>query len=102
LGMLGFYFHLLGIRRDRARKWLLAALLAPVFLASLHVDRRSMDHMREVKHTWKACYFQTDDIMKCDQAVGVTLFGRATERADLQEKLQYLKNTNQNLYLDSK
>ena len=102
LGMLGFYFHLLGIRRDRARKWLLAALLAPVFLASLHVDRRSMDHMREVKHTWKACYFQTEDIKKCDQAVGVPLFGRAPEHAHLQEKLQYLKNTHQNLYLDFK
>ena len=73
-----------------------------MFLASLHVDRRSMDRMREVKHTWKACYFQTEDIKKCDQAVGVPLFGRAPERAHLQEKLQYLKNTHQNLYLDSK
>jgi hypothetical protein len=102
LGMLGFYFHLLGIRRDRARKWLLAALLASVLLASLHVDRFSMQRMREVKYTWKACYFQTEDIKKCDQATHFSLFGRAPERAHLQEKLQYLKDSHQNLYLDSK
>jgi hypothetical protein len=102
LGMLGFYFHLMGIRRDRARKRLLAALLASLLLASLHVDRFSMERMREVKYTWKACYFETEDIKKCDQVAHFPLFGRAPERAHLQEKLQYLKNTRQNLYLDSK
>jgi hypothetical protein len=102
LGMLGFYFHLLGIRRDRTRKWLLAALLASVLLASLHVDRHSMEVMREVKQTWKACYFQTEDVKKCDHAAGFPLFGGAPEGTHLQQKLQYLKNTRQNLYLDSK
>jgi hypothetical protein len=100
--LLGVYFHLLSIRPATKRKLLLTGFAVPVLVASLHVDRRAMKDTRDAKLRWKACYVQIEDIKKCDQIAGFPVFFHAPERTHLQEKLQYLKRTRQNLYLDAK
>jgi hypothetical protein len=100
--MLGVYFHLLSIGPGTRRKLLLAGFAVPVLVASLHVDRQAMKDTRDAKQRWKACYVQIEDIKKCDQIAGFPVFFQAPERTRLQEKLQYLKRTRQNLYLDAR
>jgi hypothetical protein len=100
--MLGVYFCLLTIRRATTRKLLLAGMLLPVLAASLHLGRKEMNDVRDIKLRWKTCYLQTEDIKHCDQVAGPGIYPEPTENAHLQEKLQYLKKTRQNLYSDSK
>jgi hypothetical protein len=101
IGMLGLYFHLLSLRRALTRRLLLAGLVASILPASLHVDQGDMAYFRDIRQRWKACYLQTEDIKNCDRVAGFPIFPYA-ERTHLQEKLEYLKRTRQNLYLDSK
>jgi len=61
-----------------------------------------MTYFRYVKQEWKICYMRTENIRGCNQFVGFAIFSRAPEEIHLQEKLQYLKATKQNLYLDSR
>jgi hypothetical protein len=102
LGVLGLYFHLLSIRQVSMRRLLLSAFLVTVLAASVQVDRRRMEYFRAVRQRWKECYLQTEDIKRCDQVAGFPIFTHPPERTHLQEKLQYLKKTHQNLYLDSR
>jgi hypothetical protein len=101
LGFLGLYFHLLSVRRPSIRRWLLSLFLAPVVLASLHVDRGGMAHYRDGRQRWKTCYLRTEDINLCNEAVRFAVYPWRSELPHLQEKLQYLKKTRQNLYSDS-
>jgi len=101
LAMLGLYFQLLHNRRTSKQRLLLAGFLALVITASLAVDKSEMTYFQYVKQEWKACYMQTENIIGCNQFIGFAIFSRAPEEIHLQEKLQYLKATRQNLYLDS-
>jgi hypothetical protein len=101
-GLLGLYLHLLSIRASSKRKLLLTGLLVPILVASGHGDWHGMDRFRNVKEKWKACYFQTEDINKCDEVAGFPILVHEPARVHLQEKLQYLKATRQNLYADIK
>jgi hypothetical protein len=101
LGLLGLYFQLLDSRSPK-RNVLLAGLLASVVAASTVADSARMNYFRQVKQEWKACYIRTESIEGCNRFVGFPIFSHAPERTHLQEKLQYLKETGQNLYLDVK
>lgn len=102
--VIGFYFFLLSLRHDR-RKFLLAGFLIAVAAASLNIDRGGMRFSRYVKQHWKTCYLQTENIQECNNAAGYPIYTDSPEQArltHLQEKLEYLKRTHQNLYLDQK
>jgi hypothetical protein len=99
-GLLGLYFHVLSIPVSAKRKLLVTGFLVPVLAASVHGDWRGMERFRNVKQKWKACYLQIEDINKCDAAAGFPLLVHEPGRVHLQEKLQYLKRTRQNLYVD--
>jgi hypothetical protein len=101
LGMLGAYFALLNVPRPYARNILLTGLLLAVLPAARHVNPGEMIYFRDVKLKWKACYLQSENIDDCNRRAGSPIFSHAPERTHLQEKLQYLKRTRQNLYLDS-
>lgn len=100
---LGFYFSLLSLRHAAARKFLLSGFLVAVVAASFYLDRGGMGFSKDVKEHWKACYLQTEDINKCDKLAGFPIYSpssRQIQLSHLQNKLEYLKKTHQNLYLD--
>jgi hypothetical protein len=99
IGVLGLYFHLLGVRRASNRRWLLSLLVVPVSVASLHVDRTRMVYFRDGKERWKKCYLQIEDVKQCNESTGFVIYPPGDE-SRLDKKLQYLKKTRQNLYLD--
>jgi hypothetical protein len=99
LAVLGLYFQLISGHQIPRQKLVLAGLVAVIITASFAVDRSTIAYYRYVKVEWKACYIRTEDISGCNQFVGSPIFSHAPERARLQEKLQFLKKTRQNLYL---
>jgi hypothetical protein len=101
LGVLGVYFHVLGIRHAWVRRVLLAGLLAATFLASSYVDQSDLGYFPAIKLQWKRCYFMTEDVNLCNQAAGFPIHPNP-EKANLQKKLAFLKQTRQNLYTDAK
>lgn len=101
LGVLGLYVQSLNVRWAPIRRLLLAGLLAAVLAASSHVDRE-IGYFPHIKWRWKRCYLMTEDANLCSQAVGFPIYTHAPEGVHLQEKLDYLKETRQNLYADSK
>jgi hypothetical protein len=99
--VLGFYFFLLSFRQSMVRKFLLSGFLIAVVAGSLYRDRGGMDFAWNVKQHWKTCYLQTEDIEGCDRVAGFPIYPNP-QRSHLKEKLEYLKRTHQNLYLDEK
>jgi hypothetical protein len=100
--MLGLYFQLLNIRQPSTRKWLLSGFLLAVVVASFRTDHAEMEHFRSIKQTWKMCYLQSEDIQQCDETANSPIHRRTPiEQDHLKEKLQYLKKTRQNLYVDA-
>jgi hypothetical protein len=111
IGLLGLYFHLLGIRETWTRRSLLSVLLVSVVVACLHADRIGMIHFRDGKQRWKDCYLQRENVEQCNEITGFLIYRlpggypRVDEKRQnltLQEKLQYLKRARLNLYLDAK
>jgi hypothetical protein len=101
--ILGLYFFLVGLRHTVARNLLLSGFLIAVVAASLHRDRIAMGVSRDIKQTWKTCYLQTENITECDKVAGFPIYSpspQQIQRSHLQQKLEYLKKTRQNLYLD--
>jgi hypothetical protein len=110
IGVLGLYFHMLAIRKPWTRRSLLSVLVVCVVIGCLHSDRQGMAHFRDGKQRWKTCYLQTEDINHCNDTTGFLIYRlpggyrRVDEKRQhltLQEKLQYLKLTRQNLYSDA-
>ena len=111
IGALGLYLYLLGIRQPWMRRPLLGVLVVSVVVACLHADRIGMAHFRDGKQRWKACYLQSENVEQCNETTGFLIYRlpggypRVDEKRQnltLQEKLQFLKRTRQNLYLDAK
>ena len=102
LAMFGFYLQLLNSRQTPRQRLLLIGFVASVITASTFVDRSVLTYFRYVKQEWKTCYMRTEDIIGCNRFVGVAIVLPAPEKIHLQEKLQFLKATGQNLYLDSR
>jgi hypothetical protein len=99
LGVLGLYFYLLNIPGSVIRRLSLGGLLAVVLAGSWYVDREDMGYFPSVKQRWKSCYLQIENVDRCDQAVGVSVY---PPRRHLQEKLEYLKKNRLNLYAEGK
>jgi hypothetical protein len=101
LGVLGVYFHVLAIRHTWARRILLGGLLAAIFVASSYIDQRDIGYFPAIKLQWKRCYFMTEDVNLCNQVAGFPIHPNP-ELARLRKKLEFLKQTRQNLYTDAK
>jgi hypothetical protein len=111
IGILGLYFHLVGIGDRWTRRSLLSILMLCAVIACLHADRTGMAHFRDGKQRWKSCYLQNEDVELCNHITGFLIYpplgGRPRvdeqrQNLTLQEKLQYLKRRRLNLYLDAK
>ena len=102
LGMFGFYLQLLNSRQTPRQRLVLIGFVALVITASTFVDRSVLAYFRYVKQEWKTCYMRTEDVIGCNRFVGIAIVLPAPEKIHLQEKLQFLKATRQNLYLDSR
>ena len=111
IGALGLYLHSLRIPQPWIRRSMLSVFVTSVVVACLHADRIGMAHFRDGKQRWKSCYLRTEDIEECNKTTGFLIYRlpggypRVDEKRQsltLQQKLQYLKRTHQNLYLDAK
>lgn len=98
--LFGLYLSLLGIHSVMVRRLLVASLLLVVTMASLRV-RREMPYFPDIKLRWRSCYLQYEDVKKCDEAVNFP-FSRTPLSMHVEEKLQFLKQTHQNLYSEAR
>ena len=99
--MLGLYFQVLDIARNKRRGLLLATLTVGIFVACWHLDRNEVSSLPIAKWRWKNCYLQTGSIDRCNAAVGFPVYPDAA-RTHLQEKLGFLQKNRLNLFANSK
>lgn len=102
LALLGFYFVLLAMRKSALRLVLLLVLTAAL-VATVPVRPRDalvMSYYSLGKQNWKACYLQLEDIRQCNAIIRFVVYPRP-EQNNLKGKLEFLKQTRQNLYSDS-
>lgn len=101
LGILGLYLGALAVRRPVWRWWL-PALLVIALLPSLRVppsDESVMEYHRAVMSAWRTCYLGGGSIAQCDKRTNpIYPWPEATH---LEEKLEFLRSTGQNLFSDS-
>jgi hypothetical protein len=101
LAILSLYFWALTVRQANWRKalsWLLPVLLIPsLFITS--PDRQDMSNLFKRKSGWRACYLSGKPADECDDENGAIY--PAPEQNHLQQKLDYLRATRQNLFSDS-
>ena len=102
LGLLGLYLALLAIRNPIGRNVALVILALSLFRTADPDPRfyRRLAKMHDAKQAWKTCYLTLGDIDECNQYPRV--YPWEPERTRLQEKLDFLKRTRQNLFADSK
>ena len=106
LGMLGLYFHLLNISSAFIRKLSLGALVITTLVATSRINRTEMRYFPLIKQQWKKCYLQTENIDRCNAAVGFSIYPPAGLSMPpgvgrpFQEKLDFLKKNRLNLYAD--
>ena len=101
--MLGIYFYFYSIVRQEERTILLG-LLALSLIGSIETrptDRYFMEKYHKIKAAWRNCYVSTEDIGRCDEVVGSSIYP-SPERTHLKVKLGYLKLAKQNLYSNSR
>ncbi len=101
--VLGCYLFLVGLRQPAVRRMLLSGFVIMVVAASFYRDRIMMGFTKHVKQTWKTCYLRSENISECDKVAGFPIYSSSPEqilRSHLQDKLEYLKKTQQNLYLN--
>ena len=97
-GLLGLYLFLLTLPPSVFRKSLLTAL-ATVLLGTIPIrwqDQAVIRFVSSAKLNWRACYIQIEDIRRCNHAIGYGVYPN-TDR-DLKGKLEFLKQTRQNMY----
>ena len=99
-GFLGLYFFL-GSRP----KSLFGLTALSVFAAALLLtvplrkdDTKILEFVSAAKRNWKACYLKFEDIRGCNHAVGYGVYPNLDR--NLKGKLDFLKQTKQNLYAD--
>ena len=61
-------------------------------------DTKILGFVSSAKRNWKACYVQFEDIRGCNHAVGYGVYPNLDR--NLKGKLEFLKETRQNLYAD--
>lgn len=99
-GMLGVYLYLIGLRGQKSGKILPCVLVAMLLIGSLRIpgaDRYGMENSRTIKATWRNCYLRVEDISQCDQESRFWIYPWP-EVTNLKGKLEFLKQTKQNLY----
>jgi hypothetical protein len=100
LGFLGIYFYFIGLKGGRPRTILTALLLTALLIGTLRIsreDRYGMEYYRAIKSAWRSCYLRIEDIHQCDQEAGFGI-NPWPEVTNLKGKLEFLKQTKQNLY----
>lgn len=103
LGILGVYFYFLSARGQGKGKVLLYSFLVLLLFAgvpTLASDRSAMQRYHDIKTKWRSCYLKTEEIQQCDQEAGFWIYP-FPERIGLKAKLEYLKQSRENLYSDS-
>jgi len=101
LAIVGLYFWVLTVRQlnwRRALWWALPVLLAPS-LSITQRDRQDMSDLFKLKSGWRACYLSGKPADDCDEENGA--IHPDPDRTHLQEKLDYLRATRQNLFSDA-
>jgi hypothetical protein len=95
-GVLGIYFHILAKTRGHKRLFFLAIifLIAPGAIQRYH---KELEGFSAMKHDWKLCYLEHEDIQFCEQATRFQIYPWP-ENIGLKEKLAYLKKNALNLY----
>jgi len=97
-GILGSYFGVQDIRHPLTRHLMVIALSIAVTVSCLRITP-TLPYFPNIKERWRTCYLQLEDAKKCDQVVGFP-YTHTPEGVHIEEKLQYLKQTRQNLYSD--
>lgn len=98
-GILGLYFGLLEIRHALAGRVLVMGLFLAVIISSSRVSP-VLRYFPDIKQRWRDCYLQLEDGKKCDQLIGFP-YTHTPEGVHIEEKLQHLKQTHQNLYSET-
>lgn len=98
LGIFGAYLYVRSLRDETLRRTLsgvaIVALLATVPIRAQ--ERNGMRWAFTVKRTWRQCYLQGGTIPECDALAGYKIDPEPAPV--LQQKLDFLKQTHQNLF----
>lgn len=100
LFVLSLFFWALTMRRPAWRKrllYLLPVLLIPSLFITPH-DADGMDTLHDVKASWRACYLSGHLADTCDEEDGFIY--PDPEKTHMQQKLDFLRATRQNLFSD--
>ena len=98
LSLFGLYLFLLTVPKSGIRTGILAVLMAAL-LGTIPIrkeDYSVMQFVSAAKRNWKSCYLQIEDIRRCNHAVGYGV--NPTVTPEFKSKLDFLKQTKQNLY----
>lgn len=98
LSLFGLYLFLLTVPKSGMRTGILT-LLTAALLGTIPIrreDRSVMQFVSTAKRNWKSCYLQIEDIRRCNHAVGYGV--NPTVTPEFKAKLEFLKQTKQNLY----
>ena len=99
---LGFYFCVLQMRHEKAKKALLTLMIICTGIPAIWLsqsDDWTMRWLSSGKQAWRECYLQNEDIALCD-AVARFHVHPNPEAMHMKEKLEYLKRNHLNLYRD--
>jgi hypothetical protein len=102
LGLLGLYFHFLTIRKTKLGLFFLILLTVTLIgtIPIRNIEEKTMIGYSTIKQRWRQCYLEISDVDQCDQLVGARVYPDP-ERTHLKDKLDFLKQTKQNLYADA-
>lgn len=99
-GVLGLYLVLSSLPKSALRVSLLLALTAAL-LTTVPLrddDRKILGFISTAKRNWSECYIQFEYIRGCNHAVGYGVYPNLDR--NLRGKLEFLKQTKQNLYAE--
>ena len=97
-GLLGLYFFLLTLPSSVFRRMVLL-IMSIALIGTIPIrwqDRAVMNFIRSAKSNWSACYIRFEDVRGCNHAVGYGVYPNLDR--DLKGKLEFLKQSKQNLY----
>jgi len=98
-GIFGLYLFLASLPATRLRSALLLVLTAALAgtVPLRREDRSILEFVSAAKRNWASCYLELEDIRGCNHRVGYGVYPAATP--ELKAKLDFLKETRQNLYI---
>lgn len=96
----GLYLSALSAQVRIERNVFVGVVLGLSLLSSGYVEKVNLESMQEIGHErqdWATCYLRAADVESCDRETDSFICSRP-EPADLQRKLEYLKQHHLNLY----